>query len=188
MDPRDAEVVAIMVRQVAKFERMVADLLEMARLEAGVGDLRLEVQDLGALLERVVHQVDPVPAVVVDPWWQGREVLVDKRRIERIVVNLVENARIHAGGATEVRLEGRFPAAVISVADAGPGVGETDRTRIFERFARGAGSQDRPGSGLGLALVAEHVRLLGGTVEVRNRPEGGACFVVTVPVDVEVRG
>ncbi len=188
MDPKDAEVVQIMVRQVAKFERMVADLLEMARLEAGAGEIRVEVQDLGALIGRIVGQVDPAPAVVVDPWWQGREVLVDKRRLERIIVNLVENARVHAGGATEVRLSGRFPNAVISVTDAGPGISETDRGRIFERFARGAGSQERPGSGLGLALVAEHVRCMGGSVEVRNLPEGGARFTVTVPVDVEVRG
>ena len=111
--------------------------------------------------------------------------LVDKRRLERILVNLIENAESHGGGLVAMKA-GRLNGAVhISVDDEGPGVAPDDRKAIFERFARGAKSGSRGtegGTGLGLALVVEHAWMHGGTVWVEDAPDGdGARFIVELP-------
>ena len=73
----------------------------------------------------------------------------------------------------------------MAVEDDGPGVAASERTRIFERFARGSAARHRIGTGLGLALVAEHAAALGGEAWVEERPGGGARFVVRLPAEVE---
>jgi signal transduction histidine kinase len=74
----------------------------------------------------------------------------------------------------------------VGVEDAGPGVAESERERIFERFARGATARHRAGTGLGLALVHEHIHLQGGRVWVEDRPNGaGARFVIELPAEEE---
>jgi two-component system sensor histidine kinase PrrB len=115
----------------------------------------------------------PDSSVVVSGWEPGLRLLAD---------NLVENAVRHgrAGGSVAVRVVvgGAGPSLVVD--DDGPGVEESDRGRIFEPFVRanGALSEDVPGSGLGLALVAQQVRDHGATIEVGESPLGGARFSV----------
>ena len=115
------------------------------------------------------------------------QIRADKRRLVRVITNLLDNARKYGGGATSVQLE-RTPTGLrIAVEDNGPGVPEEERDLIFDRFSRGAGSSRRAGSegvGLGLSLVAEHVALHRGRVWVENRSDGqeGARFVVEIPV------
>jgi signal transduction histidine kinase len=117
----------------------------------------------------------------------GSRILADKRRMERVVANLLDNAEKYGDGATAVRVGVEGDYIRIVVEDEGPGVPEEVRLKIFDRFARGteAGrrTKDR-GVGLGLALVAEHVRLHGGQVWVADRADGkaGAAFVVELPV------
>ena len=117
--------------------------------------------------------------------------LVDKRRVERIIANLLENASLYAGGATDVTvaITADDHGLEIAVNDAGPGIEADDRHRIFERFYRGVTSGRRgttDGSGLGLALVAEHVRRLGGDVRIEAGREGvGSSFIVTLPLSQE---
>jgi signal transduction histidine kinase len=106
--------------------------------------------------------------------------MVDRRRIERILLNLLENARDHGGGATRVSLDGQVDFFVLSVYDAGQGIAISEQNRIFERFARGTAARLSTGSGLGLAIVQEHARALGGTAHVEDSPAGGAKFVVTI--------
>ena len=124
--------------------------------------------------------------VKIDPEDDHRELVVDKRRIERVFGNLIENADRYAGGVTQVVVETGDHFVRVSVDDAGPGIPPADRDRIFERFARGAGTAGSrgagAGTGLGLALVQEHVRLHGGRVWVTDAPTGGARFVVELPV------
>ncbi len=106
---------------------------------------------------------------------------VDKRRLERVVANLVRNAEVHAGGCTGVRVERDAGHALILVDDAGPGIAEGQAQRIFDRFTRGQGTSSS-GVGLGLAIVRRHVSLHGGDVTVVAGPDGGACFVVELPI------
>jgi signal transduction histidine kinase len=174
----------LLAADVTRFERLVQDLLEISRFDAGVARLATEDVRLGELL---VHAVPPGAGIVLDiePATAGLVVRVDKRRLERIVTNLLANAESHAGGAVRVGASRVNRSVRLEVDDSGPGVPLEDRGRIFERFARGAASGRRSGGdgvGLGLALVEEHVRLHRGRVWVEDRPGGGARFVVELPL------
>jgi signal transduction histidine kinase len=106
----------------------------------------------------------------------------DPRRLERIVGNLIDNAREHAPGAlVVVRLRSAGREIRIAVLDRGPGVPRDRLDRIFERFFMADPSR-RGGSGLGLAIAAEHAELLGGSLRARNREGGGLEVELTLPV------
>ena len=178
----------LMVADVDRFRQLVEDLLEISRFDAGV--VRLELEDVH-LAELVMQAVSfsserDVP-VDVDADLAGVVVAADKRRLVRVIANLLDNAAKYGGGATGVSLR-RVPGGVqIAVQDRGPGVPLEDREVIFDRFSRGSGAGRRGGSegvGLGLSLVAEHVNLHGGQVWVEDRDDGeeGARFVVELPI------
>jgi signal transduction histidine kinase len=178
---------------------MVADLLEMSRADAGSVDVFLEEVRVAELVPRAVeaafahmdaHRNVTPPAVHVDSAVEGWRIGVDKRRFERVMVNLLENADHYGGGATTVGVGvGPEEALVeVTVDDAGPGINPLERTNVFDRFYRGSESGRRgtgTGTGLGLALVAEHMRVMHGSVRVESSPEGGARFVLTLPALVE---
>jgi two-component system sensor histidine kinase MtrB len=193
LTPRAQQALLLLGADVRRFERMVAELLEMARSDTGSADTSLEEVEAGELVRRAVAastrilppDVEP-PEVWVDPLLDDVTLSVDKRRFERVMANLLENAAMHAGGATQVLAEpgpdrrGR-PTMIVAVEDHGPGIPLSERRRVFERFYRGQAAGRRgasTGTGLGLALVAEHVRLLGGLVGVEEAPGGGARFTI----------
>lgn len=180
--------------EVRRFERLVADLLDISRADAGSSDLVMEEIRIAALVHealarRKVAGRSSVPLTVAD---EASDVVVraDKRRLERVVGNLVENADNHGGGLTAVSVECSGNTASMVVDDRGPGIPEAKRTAVFERFARGSGSSRAAteGSGLGLALVTRHIQLMGGSVEATDNPGGGARFVVRLPVDPDPGG
>ena len=170
--------------EMGRFSTMVQDLLEISRMDAGAASLDLEEVDLDELVVNTVaaHTGGTVP-VEVEPGAVGVTVRGDRRRLQRVIVNLLDNARVHAGGAVLVTVARAGNRARAIVDDAGPGVPIDERGRIFERFYRGAVSGRRSeGSGLGLSLTAEHVKAHNGQVSVLDRPGGGARFVVELPV------
>lgn len=180
--------VDLMVADVARFKQLVEDLLEISRFDAGAA--RLELSDIrpGELVHQsVAWSQSPDVPIEIDPDLADVVVRADKRRLVRVVANLLDNARKYGGGPTRIELV-RLPAGLqIAVEDNGPGVPAEERELIFDRFSRGAGSGRRTGSegvGLGLSLVAEHVALHRGRVWVEDRPDGedGARFVVEIPV------
>lgn len=173
------EPVDLLADELERFRALVVDLLEISRHDAGDQVVRetVRVSDLvrraaDAAAGRVVTTVDPTVATVT--------MEVDKRRLERVVANLVGNAETHGGGCTAVRVEPGPHGLRIVVEDAGPGIAPERRSRVFERFARG-GSSERTGVGLGLSIVQRHVALHEGQVHVEERPGGGARFVVELP-------
>jgi signal transduction histidine kinase len=188
-DPaRVQEALEIVDGSVAEFNRLVLDLLEISRLDAGVATLVRSEVDPVAFVHAAIRAAGDDVEVDVDPA-TPRRVVIDERRLGQAVVNLLDNARRYAGGATRVGIRpsadaGRF---TIEVDDAGPGVPEHERAFVFERFARGATAGPADGTGLGLALVAAHVDLHGGTVAVTASPGGGARFVIDLPVSAEDR-
>jgi signal transduction histidine kinase len=124
--------------------------------------------------------------VDIDPAVSGLRLRVDKRRMERVVANLVDNAAQYAGGVTRISVEPAPGAVRLVIIDHGPGVAPTERERIFERFYRGQTSGRRgatDGTGLGLSLVAEHVRLHGGRVWVEVGVGDENRFVVELPAE-----
>ena len=178
-----------------RFQRMVGDLLEMSRADAGSVDVFLEEVNVSELVRRSVaagfehmdgHGHGAPPAVRVDPVVQSWRVGVDKRRFERVMVNLMENAAHYGGGVTEIAVgAGDAEQVEVTVDDAGPGIDPQERAKIFERFYRGSASGRRgtgTGTGLGLALVAEHMHVMRGGVRVESSPTGGARFVLSLPV------
>jgi signal transduction histidine kinase len=185
LDERTARSLDLLASEVARFERLVQDLLEISRFDAGVVHASFDQVYLGELVLRSLEALgdEEVPLEVAAG---ATEVVVeaDKRRLERVVANLVENARTHGGGIVRVAIEADDDRARIIVEDRGPGVPPDDRTRVFERFFRGQ-QAGRPsgagGVGLGLALVSEHARLHGGRVWVEDTDGGGARFVVELP-------
>lgn len=173
----------LLTSEVDRFARMVVDLLEISRADQQAEDPTLEAIDLASLVRNVVaaRPGDKAPVHAQDP---SPQVLGDRRRLDRAVSNLLDNAERHAGGVLRVTVFSCEGQARIEVDDAGPGVPPELRDRIFDRFDRGARAGSRgadTGSGLGLALVAQHVQRHGGTVRVEDRPGGGARFVVEIP-------
>jgi signal transduction histidine kinase len=164
-----------------RFRRLVGDLLEISRVDQGAFRLSAERLDLAELARYVVARSSAGDRAVPVEAPRPVPVLGDRRRLEQVVSNLVDNAEGHGRGLVRVAVCQADRVARLEVDDAGPGVPVEERERIFERFAR-VSDRDRriedTGSGLGLALVAQHVRLHSGRVWVTDRPGGGARFVV----------
>jgi signal transduction histidine kinase len=184
---RNKEAIDILASQVKRFDRTVVDLLELSRLDAGAGEDNVDSVHLVDLVTRIMsrHSFDQVDFVQTIPMLKDSSdlddsVTIDRRRVERILLNLLENARDHGGGATRVVLSCVDDYFVLSVEDSGQGIALSERSRIFERFARGTAARLSTGSGLGLAIVQEHARSLGGSAHVENSSTGGAKFVVTI--------
>lgn len=180
--------VDLMVADVARFKQLVEDLLEISRFDAGAARLLLsEIRPGELVTQSVAWSQNPDVPIELDSELAGVIIRADKRRLVRVIANLLDNARKYGGGATRIELR-RLPAALlIAVEDNGPGVSPDERELVFDRFSRGAGSNRRAGSegvGLGLSLVSEHIALHKGRVWVEDRPDGreGARFVVELPV------
>jgi signal transduction histidine kinase len=188
MPERARAALDLLVGEIARFQQLVTDLLEISRVDAGQVHLEREPVDVAEMvIQTVSASAHPVPVRIDD---DATEVIldVDKRRLVRVLDNLLDNAEKHGGGATGVSLTKVDGHVLIAVDDAGPGVADEDRKRVFHRFSRGSAAAGRRGTadgvGLGLALVDEHVRLHGGEVRIEDRPHGepGARFVVELPL------
>jgi signal transduction histidine kinase len=180
---RTQQALDVVVSQVRRFDSMVIDLLELSRLDAGATDLNAETLDIIDLTHRVAARFgSPDIEVDVDPR-TPREIDVDKVRFERVLGNLIENANHHGGGALAVHVAPSRNAMLrFAVEDGGPGVAQSERDRIFERYARGSAARHRIGTGLGLALASEHSAAMGGAIWVEDRAGGGARFVFEMPI------
>ena len=179
----------IIARHSARMERLVSDLLRLARLDARQEALDLAPCDLQQLFNTVVGDVAQTAeekrqhiTTAVDP--AACRITADPAKLHDVLRNLVENAVHYAPDAATIRLEAERDNGLvrISVSDSGPGIPPDDLSRVFERFYRVDKSRSRPGgTGLGLAIVKHLVELHGGQATAENRPEGGARFIVTVP-------
>jgi two-component system sensor histidine kinase MtrB len=171
----------LLIGDVARLRSLVDDLMELSRFDAAAERVSAEPVDLGRLLRAVAATRLP-DAVLRLP---GERLILDSepRRLERIIGNVLDNAREHAPGApVEVSIEVEGDDVVVAVADAGPGVPLDDLGRIFERFHKADPSRHGGSSGLGLAIAAEHAVLLGGSLTATNRPEGGLRVELRLPV------
>jgi signal transduction histidine kinase len=162
-----------LVSNINELDGLIGELLLTSRLDATRAPERVEPVDLLALAaEEAAH---------FDREVTGESVTVagDPLLLRRLLRNLLENARLHAGGATDIRITSDPTHARVVVEDAGPGVMPEDRERIFEPFYRGSGATPN-GVGLGLSLVRQIARLHGGDVAYEPRPTGGSRFTVTL--------
>ena len=180
----------LLASDVVRFQGLVEDLLEISRFDAGA--IRLHMEELlAAEFVRQAVAVSSLPDTPIEVSERAELALIrgDRRRLARVIANLIDNARAYGGGEPTVSITVINPDdepmshILIAVEDHGPGVAEDERDLVFERFARGGGAGRRTGSegaGLGLSLVDEHVRMHGGRVWVEDRLDGesGARFVI----------
>jgi signal transduction histidine kinase len=167
--------------ELQRFTGLVLDLLDISRMEAGVGELDVGEVNPADLVREVLTSTHRDNVTIDVTASAPGSVAVDKRRIGQILTNLLDNADAYGGGAECVVISGSAESLRLAVDDSGPGVPLHEREYIFDRFARGQTAGDTPGTGLGLALVVEHVRLHHGDVWVEDSPAGGARFIVRVP-------
>jgi two-component system sensor histidine kinase MtrB len=198
LSPRAQRALQLLGEDLRRFQRMVGDLLEISRADAGSMDVFLDEVNVGELVRRTIEagvrtlgDGATAPEVHIAPDLEMVHVGVDKRRFERVMTNLLENAQNYGGGAVAISVdagENGKPgqrSVQIAVEDAGPGIDPSERTKVFERFYRGSASGRRgtgTGTGLGLALVAEHMRLMHGEAWAESSSTGGARFVIALPV------
>jgi two-component system sensor histidine kinase MtrB len=172
MPPESRRPAELLIADVGRLRRLVEDLMEISRFDAGVESVHAEEVDVAAL----------VRATVRARGWDGRvrlegdglRVTSDPRRLERIVANLVDNALEHGGSSVSVRIGEQE----IQVADDGPGISSEHLPHVFERFYKADASRSGRGTGLGLAIARENAILLGGELEVESEPGQGTRFTL----------
>jgi two-component system OmpR family sensor kinase len=184
----DAEIADSALRSSRRMRRLVADLLLLARADAG-RVARREPVNAGAVVREAAGEAAPLArghGLTVDVQ-RGSSLVVEAPgdELHRLVLNLIQNALVHTpeGTAVDVRARGEDGWVVLEVSDEGPGIPPELRSQIFDRFVRGNGDRgsSAAGSGLGLSIVRAVAESLGGSVELTGNEAGGARFVVRLP-------
>jgi two-component system phosphate regulon sensor histidine kinase PhoR len=190
-DPAEAaEFVDVIDRHAKRLRQLVDDLLDLAKIEAK--SFRLAPSDLPVhpILEHAIDlSVDQARrrkvALRIAPGAAGVRAKIDRRALEQVVMNLLDNAIKYAGEGAHVTVTAKSAGdrTEIAVADDGIGISPAHLGRLFERFYRvDAGrSRELGGTGLGLSIVKHLVELMGGTVDVESEPGKGACFTLRLP-------
>ncbi|MGP5624760.1 MtrAB system histidine kinase MtrB [Brachybacterium alimentarium] len=175
--------------QVERFDVLLADLLEISRFDAGAAELEAHREDLDALVVRAIDDVRPLAGArgcLLDVHLAGREMsaVVDARRVDRVLRNLLTNAIEHgAGGPVLVQTSSNEDSVAVVVQDYGHGISPKDAQHVFDRFWRADPSRARTlgGTGLGLSISAEDARLHTGWLQAWGQEGRGAVFRLTLP-------
>jgi two-component system sensor histidine kinase MtrB len=186
LPPDSRRAAELLVADVRRLRVLVDELMELSRFDAAAEEVQLEAVDLGRVVTSIVgnrlpdaHVSLPSEPVVIDS---------DVRRLDRILGNLLDNARIHAPGTpVDVTVRRAGQVAEVRVADRGPGVPDAELPRLFDRFYKGDRSRSTGTSGLGLAIAAEHAALLGGSLDAGSRAGGGLEVRLVLPVTRSLR-
>jgi signal transduction histidine kinase len=175
----------LLIADVGRLRRLVEDLMEISRFDAGAESVHAESVDLASLAAAAIRSRGWEERVRLE----AEEVVVasDPRRLERIVANLVGNALEHGGRDVAVRVGRDGVGAFVEVVDRGPGVAPEHLPHLFERFYKADAARSGRGTGLGLAIAQENATLLGGRIEVQSELGEGARFTLRLPVTEPLR-
>ena len=183
----DQQLRRIMARQLRRLERLVEDLAELSRIEAGDVTLEFRSVDVRRMIDDLCEDFAEQAAqhrirFNVD----GQSVVcADHLRIQQAFSNLLDNAIKYGGDArdVEIAIADEPEAGVVRITDHGDGIPEGERSKIFRRFYRidKSRSQEIPGSGLGLSITKHLILQHGGTIDVVSKPGEGATFIVRLP-------
>lgn len=194
--PTDAQrrtLLAAIERNAERMQRIIGDILELARFRAGQVRLQLRRLDVGDLTRTVIASVAPLAdvrgqrIVLRDETGEAISVYGDRRRLEQALLNLVSNAQRFSpeGADIVITLARAGDVARIAVTDRGPGISSADRARLFERFFVGRTDRHgaREGVGLGLPTALAIAQAHGGTIEVESEVGRGSTFTLVVPIE-----
>jgi len=187
LPPEAARSAELLAAQLDRFEDLLVNLLEISKVDSGAATLDSVDMDLLEVTESVVDSLQALAKranVTLQLEGGPCPVTADRRRVERIVRNLVSNAIDHGDGRpVEITVACDSEGVALMVRDHGPGLVGDAPDRVFDRFWRGDPSRARTtgGTGLGLAIAREDARLHGGWLHAANAPDGGACFRLSLP-------
>jgi two-component system sensor histidine kinase MtrB len=176
MPPEPRRPAELLIADVGRLRRLVEDLMEISRFDAGRENLQAESVELGALIQATVHARGWDGQVRLDA--ENVVISSDPRRLEGIVANLVGNALDHGGTGVTVRVGREASGVFVEVADAGPGIAAEHLPHLFERFYKADAARSSAGTGLGLAIAQENATLLGGRIDVRSEVGKGTRFTL----------
>jgi two-component system, sporulation sensor kinase E len=185
---RQKEKIAAIKEQTARLDKYIQDMLTISRLDHAP-DLTLRAVDLNRMMmdsrDRLQSTADKKNInmhLELEP--QTPNILADEGELDRMLLNLVENALNYTpeGGSIWIRTRIDHDSVVAEIADTGIGIGEKDLPRIFDRFYRADTARSTKGTGLGLAIVKRIVEMHGGTIEVQSKPDEGTIFTIRLPL------
>jgi signal transduction histidine kinase len=186
--PEGQRAVRVIQEEGQRIERLVGDLLDLARFEAGGISLTLETVSVDEVFERVTERhareaQDKGVSVIADPLDADLRVTADPHRLEQAVQNLASNALRHTppGGTVRLSAARTGTGVVLRVSDSGVGIPAEHLPHVFDRFYKADRSRTQSGSGLGLSIVKAIVERQGGTVSVRSTPGVETVFEITLP-------
>jgi signal transduction histidine kinase len=183
LPPESRRAGELLVSDVGRLRSLVDDLMEVSRFDAHAEQIVVEPVELGRLVRMAT--TSRLPEATIDLPDEPVVIETDARRFDRILANLLDNAREHAPGApvtVSLAMDAAEREIVVGVTDGGPGVPPDRLARIFERFYKADPSRHGGSSGLGLAIAAEHAALLGGYLTASNLTEGGLRMELRLPV------
>ena len=184
-DARESAYLAI--DETHRLVRLVEDLMEVSRFDAGTAHLRVEEVDVAGAVRDCLRARGWLDQVELDAPG-ALSLRLDRRRLDVVVANLVGNALRHGEPPVRVHVSASRDQVRIAVTDSGPGLPEHVLPHVFARFYKADTARARtPGSGLGLAIALENARLHGGDLTAENAAGGGARFVLRLPREVEKR-
>ena len=190
-DPTISRSAELLSAQLERFENLLTELLEVSRFDAGVVNLEPEVVDVVSLVEKSLDALTPIAQEHGSTFHYKHPsdpvlTVVDPRRMDRILRNLLSNAIAYGeGNRIEVEVRTGEKSIAIAVRDFGIGLRQGEETRVFDRFWRADPSRERTrgGTGLGLSIAQEDALLHGGVIEATGRYGKGSLFVLTIPRD-----
>jgi signal transduction histidine kinase len=176
--------------EVLRLSRLVTDLETLAAAEAAGLQLHTVPVDLSDVVRSTVDLLGPLADeadITIDVVGDPAPTNGDPDRLQQIVVNLITNSVKFTppGGRVTITTTNEAGRAILRIADTGPGLRDDEIPHLFERFWRGHTATKAPGSGIGLAIVAELVAAHHGTLDAANRAQGGAEFTITLPASRE---
>jgi two-component system sensor histidine kinase KdpD len=183
---QERELLTTILEETDRLNRLVGNLLDLARIRAGALTPTRQPAALDEIVEVVLARMRPRLSrhtVTTDLPAELPDVSVDPLQMDQVLTNLLENAGRHSppGGEINVGVVWRHGAVQVRVADQGPGIPLHERDRVFEAFYRGASAPESSGSGLGLAIAKAVIVAHGGRIWIEDAPDGGCVVAFEIP-------
>ncbi|MGZ4383132.1 MAG: sensor histidine kinase [Gaiellaceae bacterium] len=178
-----AQLVTTIIGETRRLDRLVGNLLDLSRLQAGAARPEPQLWTIDDLIVQALAAVgEGSERIEVSLSEESPAVEVDAGHIQRVLVNLIENALGHGEGAVLLQVSRGATEALVRITDRGPGIAPGELERIFEPFQRGSQARSLPGAGLGLAIARGFAEANEGRVWAESRPGQGASFVLSLPL------